>query len=326
MAAAAAQSASSPRWDITRRRWRQRRVRQRAGIAAGKCVDSGEDLGRTVGNAAPCWSPVFRHRSILPADGRRSERLLQLHRPPGDQESPRHAGPGHLGHRQGRRRHRRRRPGRDDAASACIRDITDQGPRQPARPRHHRSASRRIAGRAGRQHLRPHLPHAPGRQDRDPQQGADPHARRPLAWRTRPGWRGSASPSRTTRSGPSPSPSSRTRWRSSPTAPPCSGWATSGRRRPCRSWRARPCSSRSWPGVDAFPICLDTKDPDKIVETVKLHRARLRRHQPRGHLGPALLRDRGAAAEGARHPGLPRRPARHRGGGAGRAAERAARS
>ena len=48
-------------------------------------------------------------------------------------------------------------------------------------------------------------------------------------------------------------------------------------------------------------------------------RPRLRRHQPRGHLGPALLRHRGAAAQGARHPGLSRRPARHgrgRGGGA----------
>ncbi len=40
--------------------------------------------------------------------------------------------------------------------------------------------------------------------------------------------------------------------------------------------------------------------------------ARLRRDQPRGHLRAALLRDRGAAARDARHPGLPRRPARHR--------------
>ena len=35
-------------------------------------------------------------------------------------------------------------------------------------------------------------------------------------------------------------------------------------------------------------------------------RARFRRHQPGGHLRPALLRDRGAAAGAARHPGLPR--------------------
>ena len=41
------------------------------------------------------------------------------------------------------------------------------------------------------------------------------------------------------------------------------------------------------------------------------HRARLRRHQPRGHLGAALLRDRAAPAHRARHPRVPRRPARH---------------
>ena len=34
---------------------------------------------------------------------------------------------------------------------------------------------------------------------------------------------------------------------------------------------------KEFAGVDAFPICLATKDADKIVETVKLHRARLRR-------------------------------------------------
>ena len=52
-------------------------------------------------------------------------------------------------------------------------------------------------------------------------------------------------------------------------------------------------------------------------------RAELRRHQPRGHLRAALLRDRGPAQGAARHPGLPRRPARHRRGRAGRALERA---
>ena len=70
---------------------------------------------------------------------------------------------------------------------------------------------------------------------------------------------------------------------------------------------------KEFAGVDAFPICLDTKDPDEIVETVRAHRAGLRRHQPRGHLRPALLRDRGPPQGAARHPGLPRRPARHRG-------------
>ena len=52
-------------------------------------------------------------------------------------------------------------------------------------------------------------------------------------------------------------------------------------------------------------------------------RPHLRRHQPRGHLRPALLRDRGAAEGVARHPRLPRRPARHRGGDDGGAVQRA---
>ena len=49
-------------------------------------------------------------------------------------------------------------------------------------------------------------------------------------------------------------------------------------------------------GVDALPICLDTKDTDEIVEAVQVRSRRLRRHQPRGHHRAALLRDRGAAA------------------------------
>ena len=52
-------------------------------------------------------------------------------------------------------------------------------------------------------------------------------------------------------------------------------------------------------------------------------RAGVRRHQPRGHLGAALLRDRVAAEARARHPGVPRRPARDRRRGAGGAAQRA---
>ena len=50
-------------------------------------------------------------------------------------------------------------------------------------------------------------------------------------------------------------------------------------------------------GVDAFPICLNTKDVDEIVETVDADLDRVRRDQPGGHLGAALLRDRGAAED-----------------------------
>ena len=65
-------------------------------------------------------------------------------------------------------------------------------------------------------------------------------------------------------------------------------------------------------GIDAFPIALDTTDVDQIVETDLRDRAGVRGHQPRGHLGAALLRDRAPAARAPRHPGVPRRPARHR--------------
>ena len=55
------------------------------------------------------------------------------------------------------------------------------------------------------------------------------------------------------------------------------------------------------------------------------HRPRLRRDQPGGHLRAALLRGRAQAAGHARHPGVPRRPARHRDRRARRAHQRAAR-
>ena len=65
-------------------------------------------------------------------------------------------------------------------------------------------------------------------------------------------------------------------------------------------------------GIDAWPLCLDTQDPDPIVEIVRAIAPGFAGHQPRGHLRAPLLRDRGAAARDPRHPGLPRRPARHR--------------
>ena len=78
-------------------------------------------------------------------------------------------------------------------------------------------------------------------------------------------------------------------------------------------------------GIDAWPICLDTQDVDEIVRTVQIIAPGVRRHQPGGHLRAALLRGRAAAARPARHPGLPRRPARHRDRRAGRAHQRPAR-
>ncbi len=45
--------------------------------------------------------------------------------------------------------------------------------------------------------------------------------------------------------------------------------------------------------IDAWPICLASQDTDEIVQGGRDDRARVRWHQPGGHRGPALLRDRG---------------------------------
>ena len=88
------------------------------------------------------------------------------------------------------------------------------------------------------------------------------------------------------------------------------------------SWKARRCLFKEFAGVDAFPICLDTKAPLK------------RSSKPSQRIAPvfgginlediaapACIRDRrDRLKELARHPGLPRRPARDRRGDAGGAA------
>ena len=75
-------------------------------------------------------------------------------------------------------------------------------------------------------------------------------------------------------------------------------------------------------GVDAWPICLDTKDTDEIIAIVKAIAPGFGGINLEDIAAPALLRDRGAAAARARHPRLPRRSAWHRCRGAGRAPER----
>jgi malate dehydrogenase (oxaloacetate-decarboxylating)(NADP+) len=63
---------------------------------------------------------------------------------------------------------------------------------------------------------------------------------------------------------------------------------------------------------------VDSIDIESTPRTPTLHRrgraarAELRRHQPRGHRRARLLRHRAGAARADEHPGLPRRPARHR--------------
>ena len=74
--------------------------------------------------------------------------------------------------------------------------------------------------------------------------------------------------------------------------------------------------------VDAFPICLDTKDPDEIVETVMRIAPTFGGINLEDISSPRCFEIEQRLAGGARHPGLPRRPARHRDRRAGRADQR----
>ena len=59
---------------------------------------------------------------------------------------------------------------------------------------------------------------------------------------------------------------------------------------------------REFAQIDAWPICVEIREVDEIIATV---RAGLWRHQPGGHLRAAMLRDR-ARSPGPRHSRLPR--------------------
>ena len=55
-------------------------------------------------------------------------------------------------------------------------------------------------------------------------------------------------------------------------------WRHRARRRACPSWRASACCSKAFADVDAFPLCIRTKDVDEFVRTVYLLSGKLRRH------------------------------------------------
>ncbi len=81
---------------------------------------------------------------------------------------------------------------------------------------------------------------------------------------------------------------------------------------------------KEFAGVDAFPICLDTKDPDEIVETVKRIAAGFGGINLEDISAPRCFEIEDRLKARARHPRLPRRPARHGDRRARRAAQRAA--
>ena len=75
-------------------------------------------------------------------------------------------------------------------------------------------------------------------------------------------------------------------------------------------------------GVDAVPICLDTTDVDEIVETVVRLAPSFGGINLEDISAPRCFEIEERLKQRARHPGLPRRPARHRRRGARRAGER----
>ena len=145
--------------------------------------------------------------------------------------------------------------------------------------------------------------------------------RRPVAGlhpRRRPGVRGDR---RRPGAGAPTTPGCPTSSRSSPTAPPCSAWATSARRAAMPVMEGKAVLFKQFGGVDAVPICLDTTDVDEIVETVAGSRRPSAASTSRTSPRRAASRSSGGSGA-ARHPGLPRRPARHGGRRARRAAQR----
>ena len=75
-------------------------------------------------------------------------------------------------------------------------------------------------------------------------------------------------------------------------------------------------------GVDAFPICLSTKDPEEIIQTVINIAPAFGGINLEDISAPRCFEIEDAPQADAGHPGLPRRPARHRGRHARRADQR----
>ena len=233
--------------------------------------------------------------------------------------------PGMLGHvtdrdRRGRRHRRRRRPGRGRRPGQSLRDIVvDASGRE-----HWERIIAAIGALDGAEVIdttdRTFLLHV-GRQDRTAQQAPAEDARRPLdglhaGRRARlPGDR-------------------RRRGQGLPVHDQAQhGGRRLRRHRGARTRRHRPRGGDAGDGGQVLPVQgvrrrrrvpdLPGHDgPRRDRAHRQADRAGVRRHQPRGHLRAALLRDRGAAEAGARHPRVPRRPARHRRRRDGGAAER----
>ena len=81
---------------------------------------------------------------------------------------------------------------------------------------------------------------------------------------------------------------------------------------------------KKFAGVDAWPVCLDTQDTEEIIRTVELIAPVYGGINLEDIAAPRCFEIEAQAARDARHPGVPRRPARHRDRRGRRAAQRAA--
>ena len=166
-------------------------------------------------------------------------------------------------------------------------------------------------GDRGRARLGPHLPDAPRWQDRDAVEGPGQDARRPLD---------GVHPRRRAHL---PGDRRRPRARVEPDEQAEHRRRRLRRHRRARARRHRPRGGDAGDGGQGAPVqgvrrrrrlaALPRHEgPGRDRHDRQGDRARIRRHQPRGHFRPTLLRDRAETSCRARHPGLPRRPARHR--------------
>ena len=217
----------------------------------------------------------------------------------------RRGGGGRSGRGRRERQHQRHRGGRGQPRALGQDPRGDRGDRR----------------RRGGGHDRPHLPAARGRQDRTAQQALAEDARRSLdGVHAGGGARVHRDPRRPRQGGAVHDQAQHRGGRLR-------------RHRGARPGRHRPGGGDAGDGGQGVPVqgvrgrrrlpdLPRHQGPRRDRAHGEADGPRLRGDQPRGHLRAALLRDRGAPPAGARHPRVPRRPARHRGGGDGRAAER----
>ena len=99
----------------------------------------------------------------------------------------------------------------------------------------------------------------------------------------------------------------------SPTAPPCSASAISARSPSKPVMEGKAVLFKKFAGIDVFDIEVAENDRRRAGRHRGRAGADLRRHQSRGHQGArSASRSRSSCKARMKHPGVPRRPARHR--------------